>query len=61
MKQVKLEKREERKVKRYDTDLFIDFAKLLEKEPDLFNELATDYPVEPNQTFIINVKTKNEK
>lgn len=61
MKEVKLEKKEERKVKRYDTDLFIDFAKLLEKEPDLFNELATDYPVEPNQTFIINIKTKNEK
>mgnify|MGYP006972515192 FL=1 len=61
MKEVKLEKREERKVKRYDTDLFIDFAKLLEKEPELFKELAEDYPVEPNQTFIINVKTENEK
>ena len=32
MKKVKLEKREERKVIRYDTDLFIDFAKLLKKE-----------------------------
>lgn len=61
MKEVKLEKREERKVKRYDTDLFIDFAKLLEKEPELFNELAKDYPVEANQTFIINVKTESEK
>lgn len=61
MKEVKLEKRDERKVKRYDTNLFIDFAKLLEKEPDLFKELAEDYPVEPNQTFIINVKTRNEK
>lgn len=61
MKKVKLEKKEERKVIRYDTDLFIDFAKLLEKEPELFKELATDYPVEPNQTFIINVKIESEK
>lgn len=61
MKKVKLEKKEERKVIRYDTDKMIDLAKLYEKEPDLFNELVTDYPVEPNQTFIINVKIESEK
>ena len=58
MKKVKLEKREERRVVRYDTDKMIDLAKLYEKEPDLFNELAEDYPVEDNVTIIYNVAIK---
>lgn len=56
MKEVKLEKKEERKVIRYDTDKMIDLAKLYEKEPELFNELAEDYPVEDNISIIYNVK-----
>lgn len=58
MKEVKLEKKEERKVIRYDTDKMIDLAKLYEKEPELFNDLATDYPVENNVSIIYNVKIK---
>ena len=56
MKEVKLEKKEERKVIRYDTDKMIDLAKLYEKEPELFNDLAKDYPVEDNVSIIYNVK-----
>ena len=58
MKKVKLEKREERRVFRYDTDKMIDLAKLYEKEPELFNELAKDYPVEDNISIIYNVLIK---
>lgn len=58
MKEVKIEKKEERKVIRYDTDKMIDLAKLYEKEPDLFNELATDCPVEDNVSIIYNVLIK---
>lgn len=60
MKKVKLEKREERKVLRYTTDKMIDLAKLYEKEPELFNELATDYPVEDKVSIIYNVLIKNK-
>lgn len=56
MKEVKIEKKEERKVLRYDTDKMIDLVKLYEKEPELFKELAEDYPVEPNTSIIYNVK-----
>ncbi len=56
MIEIKLEKKEERNIKRYDTEKFINFAKLFENEPDLFEELANDYPVEDNTSFIINVK-----
>ena len=56
MKEFKLEKKEERKIIRYDTDKMIDLAKLYEKEPDLFNDLAKDYPVEDNVSIIYNVK-----
>ena len=55
MKEVKIEKKEERKVLRYDTDKMIDLVKLYEKEPELFNELAKDYPVEANTSIIFNV------
>jgi len=58
MKEVKLEKKEERKVIRYETDKMIDLAKLYEKEPDLFNDLAKDYPVEENVSIIYNVKVQ---
>lgn len=58
MKEVKLEKKEERKVIRYETDKMIDIAKLYEKEPELFNELAKDYPVESNVSIIYNVLIK---
>ena len=58
MKKVKLEKKEERKVIRYETDKMIDLAKLYEKEPDLFNDLAKDYPVEDNVSIIYNVKVQ---
>jgi DNA (cytosine-5)-methyltransferase 1 len=43
---------------RYDTDRMIDLAKLQEQEPELFEELLADYPVEPNTTLIFNVKEK---
>lgn len=56
MKEVKIEKKEERKVLRFETDKMIDLAKLYEKEPQLFNELANDYPVESNVSLIFNVK-----
>lgn len=56
MKQVKIEKLEERKVFRYDTDKMIDLAKLYQKEPELFNDLAKDYPTETGITIIYNVK-----
>ena len=51
-----MKKIEERKVIRYDTEKMIDVAKLFEKEPELFEELIKDYPVEKNTTLIINVK-----
>lgn len=58
MKEVKLEKKEERKVIRYDTNKMIDLAKLYEKEPELFNDLAKDYPVKENVSIIYNVKVQ---
>lgn len=56
MKEVKIEKKEERKVLRFDTDKMIDLAKLQRDEPELFNELAEDYPIESNTSIIFNVK-----
>lgn len=58
MKEVKLEKKEERKVIRYDTDKMIDLAKFYEKEPEMFDEIARDYPVEDNVSIIYNVKVQ---
>lgn len=51
-----VEKIEEMKVIKYDTNKMIDVAKLLEKEPELFDELAKDYPIDPNTKLIFNVK-----
>lgn len=58
MREVHIEKKEERRVLRFDTDLMIDLAALFAKEPNLFSDLAKDYPVEPNTTLIYNVKGK---
>lgn len=57
LKEVKdMEKKEEMKVVLYETDKMIDLAKLLEKEPELFEELIKDYPVEAGTKLIFNVK-----
>ena len=39
----------------YETDKMIDIAKLKEKEPELFDELAADYPCEKGK-YIFDVK-----
>ena len=49
-------KKEEVKVISYETNLMIDLEKLAKEEPDLFNDLVKDYPVEPNTKIIIEVK-----
>lgn len=51
-----MEKKEEIKVISYETSLMIDLEKLLKEEPDLFNDLVKDYPVESNTKIIIEVK-----
>lgn len=51
-----MEKKEEVKVISYETNLMIDLEKLAKEEPDLFNDLVKDYPVNPNTKIIIEVK-----
>ena len=51
-----MEKKEEVKILTYETSVMIDLEKLLKKEPDLFNDLVKDYPVNPNTKIIIEVK-----
>ena len=51
-----MEKKDEVKIISYETNLMIDLEKLLKQEPDLFNDLVKDYPVEPNTKIIIEVK-----
>ncbi len=51
-----MEKKDEVKIISYETSLMIDLEKLLKEEPDLFNDLVKDYPVEPNTKIIIEVK-----
>lgn len=46
------------KVITYTTDKMIDLSKLQEKEPELFEELAEDYPCE-NATYVFEVKKNN--
>lgn len=46
---------EEVKIRKFKTDKMIDVNKLLEKEPELFEELFTDYPVEAGTTLIYEV------
>lgn len=50
-----MKKQEERKILRYDTNKMIDVVKLQEAEPELFEELVKDYPVEMNTTLLFNV------
>ncbi len=50
-KYVNLEEENVKKIKeiktiKFKTDKMIDLAKLKEKEPELFDDLATDYPCE---------------
>ncbi len=51
-----MEKKEEVKIISYETNLMIDLEKLAKEEPDLFNDLVKDYPVNPNTKIIIEVK-----
>lgn len=53
-----IKKKEERKVLRFDAEKMIDLSKLYEEEPELFDELANDYPVDPGTSIIFNVKDK---
>lgn len=49
-----VKKVEERKIITFETDVMIDLAALKDKEPDLFAELAADYPCE-NARYIYDV------
>lgn len=49
-----VKKVEERKIITYETDKMVDLAALKEKEPELFAELAADYPCE-NARYIYDV------
>lgn len=51
-----MEKKEEMKTITYETNLMIDLEKLSKEEPELFNDLVKDYPVEINTKIIIEVK-----
>lgn len=53
---VVMEKKEEVKIVTYETNLMIDLEKLAKEEPDLFNDLVKDYPVDKNTKIIIEVK-----
>ena len=51
-----MEKKEEVKIISYETNIMIDLEKLAKEEPDLFNDLVKDYPIDPNTKIIIEVK-----
>ena len=51
-----MELKEERNVKRYETSKMIDIEKLEKEEPETFEDLVKDYPIEKNTTLIFNVK-----
>lgn len=53
---VVMEKKEEVKIVTYETNLMIDLEKFAKEEPDLFNDLVKDYPVDSNTKIIIEVK-----
>ena len=38
------------------TDKMFDIEQLAQKEPDLFNDLCKDYPIEGNSMYMIKVK-----
>lgn len=46
---------EEVKIRKFRTNKMIDVNKLLQEEPELFEELLTDYPVETGTTLIYEV------
>ena len=50
--------KEKSKVITYETDKMINLAALIEKEPDLFEDLAKDYPCE-EATYVFEVKKAN--
>lgn len=50
-----MKKIEEVKTVKFETDKMIDLAKLQEEEPELFEELAADYPCE-DATYIFKVQ-----
>ena len=50
-----MEKIKEERIISYETDKMIDVAALAEKEPELFEELVADYPVESNTTYQFKV------
>ena len=56
MEDAEMKKIEEVKTIKFETDKMIDLAALAEKEPELFEELAADYPCE-NARYIFDVKS----
>lgn len=54
-----MKKVEETKTIKFETDKMIDLETLQEKEPELFDELANDYPCE-EATYIYEVKRLDE-
>lgn len=55
MEEEEMKKIEEVKTVKFETDKMIDLAKLQETEPELFEELAADYPCEDGR-YIYDVK-----
>ena len=55
MEEEEMKKVEEIKTVKFETEKMIDLAALAEKEPELFEELANDYPCE-DATYIYEVK-----
>lgn len=55
MEVLDMKKVEEIKTIKYETDKMVDLAALMENEPDLFDELCTDYPCE-DAVYIYDVK-----
>lgn len=55
MEEKDVKKKNEIRVIEFDTDKMIDVSKLLDKEPDLFDELMEDYPIEKGTRLIFNV------
>lgn len=56
LEEEEMKKVEEIKTLKFETDKMIDLAALAEKEPELFEELAEDYPCE-DATYIYEVKS----
>lgn len=56
LEEAEMKKVEEVKTIKFETDKMIDLAALAEKEPELFDDLAKDYPCE-NARYIFDVKS----